>query len=97
MRVTDPEGVETRALASIVDFTGKSVLEIGCGAGRLTWRYAGHAASVVALDPNIDDIRAAKKAIPARLRSRVTFRVGDVTTDPLPPSVYDMAILSYSL
>ena len=37
----DPEGVETRVLHDLVDFRGKDVLEIGCGDGRMTWRYAG--------------------------------------------------------
>jgi len=37
---TDPENNETRALFDLADFKSKRVLEIGCGDGRLTWRYA---------------------------------------------------------
>ena len=36
----DPENNETRALLNLVDFSGADVLEIGCGDGRLTYRYA---------------------------------------------------------
>ncbi len=48
----DPEETESRVLHSLVDFDGKDVLEVGCGNGRLTWRFADRAASVMALDPN---------------------------------------------
>jgi cyclopropane fatty-acyl-phospholipid synthase-like methyltransferase len=36
----DPEGNETDALFALVELEGQEVLEIGCGDGRLTWRYA---------------------------------------------------------
>jgi cyclopropane fatty-acyl-phospholipid synthase-like methyltransferase len=39
----DPENNELRALIKIADFKEKHVLEIGCGDGRLTWRYAEEA------------------------------------------------------
>jgi hypothetical protein len=32
----DPENSETRAVFNLADFNGQSVLEIGCGDGRLT-------------------------------------------------------------
>ena len=47
----DPEGVETRVVHDLIDFSAKNVLEIGCGDGRLTWRFADAAASVLAFDP----------------------------------------------
>ncbi|MGH2830747.1 MAG: class I SAM-dependent methyltransferase [Actinomycetota bacterium] len=97
MRVTDPEENEVRALHSLVDFGGKRVLEIGCGDGRLTWRYAGEAASVTAVDPVATEIESAIAATPASLRRRVRFRVGDATTQGFRPGAYDLAILSYSL
>jgi len=37
---TDPEGNETLALFDLVQLDGREVLEIGCGDGRLTRRYA---------------------------------------------------------
>ena len=48
---SDPENNEIRALGDLVDFSGKHVLEIGCGDGRLTWRYAEAAAHVTAIEP----------------------------------------------
>jgi tRNA G46 methylase TrmB len=51
----DPEGLETNALFEQAgSFTGLRVLEVGCGDGRLTCRYAGQAASVVAIDPGVE-------------------------------------------
>ena len=43
-RTIDPEGAELAALGKLVDFAGLHVLEVGCGDGRLTWRYADGAA-----------------------------------------------------
>src|SRR5438093_10836514 len=51
--VEDPEGHEAEAFdATGVSFASRRVLEIGCGDGRLTKRYAPQAASVIAIDPD---------------------------------------------
>ena len=63
-RTIDPEGAELAALGKLVDFAGLRVLEVGCGDGRLTWRYAGEAASVLATDP--DGAPSAALAVPDR-------------------------------
>lgn len=39
----DPEGVEAQIIHRLIDFRDKNVLEIGCGDGRMTWRFADHA------------------------------------------------------
>jgi 2-polyprenyl-3-methyl-5-hydroxy-6-metoxy-1,4-benzoquinol methylase len=46
----DPEGTETSILYEMVDFKDLEVLEIGCGEGRLTWRYVEKAAHVTAIE-----------------------------------------------
>ena len=57
--ILDPEGNETSALFEIFsDWTGKSVLEIGSGDGRLTWRYADKVARVVGLEPDAEKYEA---------------------------------------
>ena len=43
----DPENNESRVLFNFAHFHNKHVLEIGCGDGRLTWRYADKAAHIV--------------------------------------------------
>ena len=100
----DPEGTETAVLLDFVgNLAGKHVLEVGCGDGRLTWRYADQAAHVIALDPNPDDIALAIKSLPPRLRDRVEFQVGTIQAfaapEALPAHVtrFDIVILSWSL
>jgi 2-polyprenyl-3-methyl-5-hydroxy-6-metoxy-1,4-benzoquinol methylase len=97
MRVSDPEESEVKAIRSLVDLRNKRVLEIGCGDGRLTWRYADQAARVTAIDPVELQIEAAVAATPPHLRRRVRFKVGDATTERFRPAAYDVAILSWSL
>lgn len=95
--VRDPEGNETRALHQLADFTGKDVLEIGCGDGRLTWRYADVVRSALGLDPSASAVESAWAALPARLRPTVRFQVADVITAELPAEAFDVALLAWSL
>jgi 2-polyprenyl-3-methyl-5-hydroxy-6-metoxy-1,4-benzoquinol methylase len=96
---TDPENNEPRALFELVDFNGQRVLEIGCGDGRLTWRYADRAAHVTAIDPFEKSIKRAKENTPNNLKNRVEFR--HIRFDDFAAvsrsSTFDIAILSWSL
>ena len=93
----DPKGVETRVINDLVAFDGLEVLEVGCGDGRMTWRYADKASSVIAIDVNEEKIESARRATPEHLRSRVRFEVIDIARAELPGNSFDAAILAYSL
>jgi len=95
----DPENNETRALLDLADFSGQRVLEIGCGGGRLTWRYAGRAAHVTAIDPFAESIAQAMENLPRELRGRVEFHhmAFEDFAAASEPSAFDVAILSWSL
>ncbi len=93
----DPEDSETNALHELADFNGKRVLEIGCGDGRLTWRYADRAAHAVAIEPDADDIATAIEDCPDHLRDRVEFRVTRIEDFEPPGELFDLALLSWSL
>jgi len=93
----DPEGNETRVLHDLVNFCNQDVVEIGCGDGRMTWRYADQTRSVLAIDTNAEAIEHASQTTHDALKSRVTFRVGDSARMVLPPASFDTAILSWSL
>jgi len=93
----DPEEAETRTIQELIDFSGKDVLEVGAGDGRMTWRYAALARSVVALDPNADALARAEVGAPKHLRSTVRFWPADITTAEVPVNAFDLAVLSWSL
>jgi ubiquinone/menaquinone biosynthesis C-methylase UbiE len=93
----DPEGNEIQALGQLADFSGAAVLEIGAGDGRFTWRYAGDARSVIAIESREADVRSALGAMPRPLRDRVRFHHADATTFRYPRSRFDIAVLSHSL
>lgn len=98
MAVTlDPEGAETKVVHGLVDFRTRDVLEIGCGDGRLTWRLADQAASILAIDPKEAQIALAKESTPGGLKSRVSFKVADIRTVELPENAFDAAVISWSL
>src|SRR5262249_51537034 len=83
----DPEGHEISALA------GRRVVEIGCGEGRLTVRYAADAASVLAIDPDADAIAA----LAAEKLTGVDARALGVEQLDLPPRSADIVLFAWSL
>lgn len=93
----DPEEAETRAIHDLIDFTGRDVLEIGCGDGRLTRRFAGGARTVLGIDLDAESIALAPVQLPESLRSSVTFQMADITALDLPAAAFDVAVLSWSL
>lgn len=95
--VKDPEGTEPRALATLVDFTDRRVLEIGCGDGRLTWGYAGEAAKVLGIDTDSEAVAEARRATPPDLEHRVRFRVAQAEKLRVRPAGFDIAFLAWSL
>jgi predicted RNA methylase len=95
--IVDPTGAELAALAEMVDFSGLRVLEIGCGNGRLTWRYAGPAEEVLGIDPDKEAIAAARAASPTELRERVHFEVSSPVERDVPRGHFDLAFFSWSL
>ncbi len=93
----DPQGNETAVLHHFLgDLQGKRVLEIGCGDGRLTWRYAHQATFVQAIDPDSQRIARAQAKIPPELQGRLLFQA--VELNDLPPTEpFDWVLLSWSL
>jgi ubiquinone/menaquinone biosynthesis C-methylase UbiE len=95
--VIDPEGAETAALRAIGNLEGARVLEIGCGDGRLTFRYAPAVRSVLAIDPHGEAIAKARNALPAELAERVRFEVGSALELDQPRGSFDACLCSHSL
>ena len=94
----DPERNESNALFNLpIAWTGTSVLEIGSGDGRLTWRYADRVAHVTALEP---DAEKHKKALAERPRGFEHIEFLNLGLDEFVEQnkeEFDLAILSWSL
>ncbi len=95
----DQEGKAAATLRTLVDFRDKRVLEIGCGQGRLTRRYAGETAHVTAIDPAAEKIAKAREQTPPDLAARIHYLVAAIETYEHPPAQprFDAAIFGYSL
>jgi ubiquinone/menaquinone biosynthesis C-methylase UbiE len=93
---TDPEAIETKYLRRFADFAGKRVLEVGCGDGRLTWRYADTARLVAGIDLEADELRLATIDRPSDLAETVFFARADSVHLPLPTGTFDLAIFAWS-
>lgn len=93
----DVDGTEEELLARQAAFDGARVLEIGCGDGRATKRYARRARSVLAIDPKAQSIAEAIASLPADLAAVVQFEVGDARHVPRRPASFDVVFFSHSL
>jgi ubiquinone/menaquinone biosynthesis C-methylase UbiE len=95
--IRDPDEIETKVIRDLIDFKDKLVLEIGCGEGRMTWRYADLVKSVLAIDPNEAAIDVAREQTPTKLRNRVMFMATGITEVALADNGFDIVILSWSI
>jgi len=96
--IIDPEGNETKNLFSLpIAWTGKSVLEIGSGDGRLTWRFADKVAQVVAIEPNAEKHAVALKNQQQRFEYVRFVNLSFDTFAKTSKEKFDLAILSWSL
>jgi ubiquinone/menaquinone biosynthesis C-methylase UbiE len=93
---TDPERTESKFLQRYADVTGKRILEIGCGDGRLTWQYAKSSGSVAGIDLHGDDLRVASLDRPSDLDRTVFFARADSIRLPFQKESFDIAVLAWS-
>ncbi len=93
--LTDPEEHELSALLErLPPVDACRVVEIGCGDGRLTRRYAAHVGSVIALDPDPQLIDAFRVA---GVDGNVEVRACSFDQLDLPEHSVDAVIFSWSL
>jgi SAM-dependent methyltransferase len=79
-------------IEEFVQLGGKSLLEVGCGVGRLTARLANKAESITAVDPDERSIEAARRNI-----TGVEFLVGSGENLHFANQTFDIVLFSYSL
>jgi ubiquinone/menaquinone biosynthesis C-methylase UbiE len=92
----DPEKSERAHLLQYADFSGKRVLELGCGEGRLTWRYADRAAGTIGIDLDRDALRVASIERPSDLEESVKFLQANSVYLPFESEAFDCAIFAWS-
>jgi 2-polyprenyl-3-methyl-5-hydroxy-6-metoxy-1,4-benzoquinol methylase len=92
--VLDPERAHLAALRRLDNFRSRSVLELGCGDGRLTLGIARDAACVLAFDPDREAVERARQSLPAE---RVAYRVSSGKEIELEPQSFDLTVFSWSL
>ena len=93
----DPECREIHALDALLpDLIGRRVLEVGCGDGRLTRRYAHRAGPILAIDNDAACITSMEADPPG---PNVTGRAAGFLDDDLdlPPRSFDAIIFSWCL
>ena len=93
----DPERNEARYLQQFAEFTGKRVLEVGCGEGRMTWQYAGAPRSTIGIDPDRDALRVARVDRPYNLEDKVLLACAASEYLPFSKETFDIAVLAWSL
>jgi ubiquinone/menaquinone biosynthesis C-methylase UbiE len=93
----DPAGAEPQAILAAADFSGARVLEIGSGNGRLTFRFAPAARSVIGVDPKHADLVSAVRDCPVPLRPRVLFACASAIALPFRDASFDIALLASAL
>ncbi len=93
----DPEGYETAKLYAVEELAGARALEIGCGDGRMTWRYAAQPRSLIAFDPDAERLAAAEAARPRGPHGSVTFLQASAEAIPFAAARFDVALFAWSL
>jgi ubiquinone/menaquinone biosynthesis C-methylase UbiE len=93
----DPEGEEKRRLEAAAPCAGKRVIEIGCGDGRLTWKYARPARLVAGIDLDAAGLRYASIDRPSDLEGKAVFARASSLNLPFPAATFDLALLAWSL
>ena len=88
----DIDGAEPMMIREFADFAGRTVLEIGCGDGRLTPVLAGLAGDFVAIDPDPARVATAKTAA-----GGASFALGVGEASCFRDGVFGAAAYTYSL
>jgi len=86
---------DSQELLALVDFTGKTVLDIGAGTGRLALLAAGTAEVVFAVEPVANLRRYLKEKVRSKKLSNVFVMDGLITDIPFPNQFADVTMAGH--
>lgn len=97
--IRDYDGTQIGAITRLADFTNASVLDIGCGEGFLTYRYAHLPTQIEAIDTDAQRIENARANAPVEIAGKIHFQVADITGYSGNPeqTLFDLALFGWSL
>jgi SAM-dependent methyltransferase len=101
-REQSPSGRQNNPLLDLTNlssehFSGKQVLEIGCGFGGFTHHYLEGAKCVYLIDKDADAIAHLRTEWAQSFRGNAAgFRMGKIESLPLPKGAFDIAVFSDS-
>jgi SAM-dependent methyltransferase len=89
----DPDDLVGEAMREVADWTGKDVLDIGCGSGFHLPRFAATARTVTGVEPYPPLVALARRrtARTVPVAARVEVRRGSAEALPAPPASVDVA------
>lgn len=90
--IIDKEKLTPKAILQFECLSGKDVLEIGCGEGRLSGELNDHANRLVAIDPDRTALAAAQRHLP-----EVDFRIDSGEDLFFPDKCFDTVLFTLSL
>ncbi|MCF8109234.1 MAG: class I SAM-dependent methyltransferase [Desulfohalobiaceae bacterium] len=88
----DAEQITRQRIESWIDLSGKQVLEVGCGNGRVTAMLADRVGSLVGVDPDQDQVAEARARLP-----EMDLRVGSGERLDFPEQSFDLVLFTFSL
>jgi ubiquinone/menaquinone biosynthesis C-methylase UbiE len=93
----DPEEREIGHIRQLGRLEGRRVLEIGCGEGRMTWRYATLPEAITGIDPDLGALTEALSARPSSLVDQMAFAQAKAENLPFSKESFETALFSWSL
>jgi SAM-dependent methyltransferase len=82
-----------RCFAPYDDWTGKEVLDVGCGfGGKTTWMALHNAVRVTGIDTDEEKLAGARRFAAAREADNVAFEAGDVQRLPYGDGTFDLVV-----
>jgi len=87
-RAADPDGLIERAMRSVLDWSGRNLLDLGCGTGFHLPAWAREAAQVYGVEPHLDLAAVARRR--TRRLDNVTVLDGTAQKLPLPDASLDV-------